>query len=633
MNDRRAGEILRAGIEAVPEGQIEAAKSLGLSRYRIIRHIVLVPAAALTLRDVVLRRLADLLPPPAALPQQRFDAHYRASLEALLRNRPGAGMPGGVEPDLLPRYDIRPEHAAFQVIDIVKAISSGTLQGTVYDVRVRIPDGAAGNLSAIAAEAVGPRSESHVALVRRGTDGPVDAVHAALKKSPIYTTGTWLARATVRSLIARRQQQQRQQIGSSSSVARATGWWDATRRFAPQARLLPESGADIVAWFARAGSIVRSNDGPTLDPGLVYVPLENLDNLVQVFDDALAREFNNPNNDAYVDAVGAYLASQLAEAELSPFFGFLYATLRATDQAFFGPDSAPYTVIGPEVDNGFPVQATVMQFLDGTLGSLTDQGFFKTAGDGSGGGIDYERVMALSAQVVFGLAVAQDAFGIVHNDFHNNNIAFEDVPFDTVLYYRSADGSRHYAVPTFGKVYKMIDFGRSTFDLFKGLGVDPSMRAYGARVAPFWGSRSQDAAVGGGWNLRGFNNDLLLFVTSFANNTGALRDIESVAAIDGSDPWRNTYADMVEHIASCATFGSSSPTSPFVWLEACRGVGAGADAVRRCADRAFRVEPYLVGSTCTNAVPKDNIHWFDAVFGIDAADVPAGALVYPLPPV
>ncbi|MDX8535013.1 amino acid ABC transporter permease [Mesorhizobium sp. VK25A] len=40
-----ATEILRAGIEAVPEGQIEAAKSLGLSRYRIIRHVVLVPAA------------------------------------------------------------------------------------------------------------------------------------------------------------------------------------------------------------------------------------------------------------------------------------------------------------------------------------------------------------------------------------------------------------------------------------------------------------------------------------------------------------------------------------------------------------------------------------------------------------
>ncbi|MER8447015.1 amino acid ABC transporter permease [Mesorhizobium sp. M1066] len=40
-----ATEILRAGIESIPEGQIEAAKSLGLSRFRIIRHVILVPAA------------------------------------------------------------------------------------------------------------------------------------------------------------------------------------------------------------------------------------------------------------------------------------------------------------------------------------------------------------------------------------------------------------------------------------------------------------------------------------------------------------------------------------------------------------------------------------------------------------
>lgn len=39
-----ATEIIRAGVESIPVGQIEAAKSLGLSRYRIIRHVVLVPA-------------------------------------------------------------------------------------------------------------------------------------------------------------------------------------------------------------------------------------------------------------------------------------------------------------------------------------------------------------------------------------------------------------------------------------------------------------------------------------------------------------------------------------------------------------------------------------------------------------
>jgi polar amino acid transport system permease protein len=39
-----ATEILRAGVESVPAGQVEAAKALGLSRYRIVRHVVLVPA-------------------------------------------------------------------------------------------------------------------------------------------------------------------------------------------------------------------------------------------------------------------------------------------------------------------------------------------------------------------------------------------------------------------------------------------------------------------------------------------------------------------------------------------------------------------------------------------------------------
>src|SRR5262245_10376470 len=37
-------EIVRAGIEAVPRGQIEAGKSLGLSNLLIIRFIVLLPA-------------------------------------------------------------------------------------------------------------------------------------------------------------------------------------------------------------------------------------------------------------------------------------------------------------------------------------------------------------------------------------------------------------------------------------------------------------------------------------------------------------------------------------------------------------------------------------------------------------
>src|SRR5450432_41230 len=37
-------EILRAGIEAVPHGQVDAAKALGLSRIQTFRHVVMFPA-------------------------------------------------------------------------------------------------------------------------------------------------------------------------------------------------------------------------------------------------------------------------------------------------------------------------------------------------------------------------------------------------------------------------------------------------------------------------------------------------------------------------------------------------------------------------------------------------------------
>lgn len=37
-------EIIRAGIESIPKGQIEAGRALGLSRLNIFRHVVVVPA-------------------------------------------------------------------------------------------------------------------------------------------------------------------------------------------------------------------------------------------------------------------------------------------------------------------------------------------------------------------------------------------------------------------------------------------------------------------------------------------------------------------------------------------------------------------------------------------------------------
>jgi len=44
-----ATEIVRAGIEAVPRGQIEAGRALGLGPYQIFRFVVLMPARTISL--------------------------------------------------------------------------------------------------------------------------------------------------------------------------------------------------------------------------------------------------------------------------------------------------------------------------------------------------------------------------------------------------------------------------------------------------------------------------------------------------------------------------------------------------------------------------------------------------------
>jgi hypothetical protein len=613
--------------------------------------IVMVPGTRETVRTVAARRIGQLLGRTAgtsALTRQSLDPYYEAQLARLSSGLvPSVGGPSVPVP-ALPEYDIEPAHLAFDVVDVRRTISTGTAQGTVYDVDVIVPPADVARLLGTGqgrprAAALG---EPHAALVRQ-PGGRIEAVHAALKKSPIYQVGLWLALATMRGLIERRAAAA-QQIAATAAAGGAGGPWFGTRAFRPARRIAQrppppsQTPAMIAAWFQGARRAVANAGGPTLSLDFVGAPLPRLEASVAELEAALQREYDDPNNDAYIDAVGAFLGSQLAVAGISPFFGFLYGTLRARDTAFFAPDSEPVRLIGPHVNEGFPVQATIMQFLDGTLGSLIGAGFFRAPG-GAPGSFDYRKAMALAAQVVFGLATAQAAYGIVHNDFHNDNVAFENVDEGTVLYYAvdarpssssssssSYGGERYYAVPTFGKVYKMIDFGRATFRLGGESWAENGTRGLGARRrAPLWGSPTQDQAVGGGWNLRGRNNDLLRFVSTFLLNSKLGPDAVTPS---GVDPWRDAFARMVARIVSCPS-ADSKVGGPMVWAEECLTSPAYADAAARedCYSRAFSVRPYLVGSPCVNAVPSDNVRWFDDLFGIDPSEIPPGAHVYRVP--
>jgi hypothetical protein len=63
--------------------------------------------------------------------------------------------------------------------------------------------------------------------------------------------------------------------------------------------------------------------------------------------------------------------------------------------------------------------------------------------------------------VIAALCAAQGVLGLTHNDLHTNNILYKETK-QKWLYYKSRDGTT-WKVPTYGKILRIIDFGRAVF--------------------------------------------------------------------------------------------------------------------------------------------------------------------------
>ncbi len=64
-------------------------------------------------------------------------------------------------------------------------------------------------------------------------------------------------------------------------------------------------------------------------------------------------------------------------------------------------------------------------------------------------------------QIIAALCQIQSLWGMTHNDLHSNNILWTETE-ETHLYYSSLDG-RVWKVPTYGKIFRIIDFGRAIY--------------------------------------------------------------------------------------------------------------------------------------------------------------------------
>ena len=78
--------------------------------------------------------------------------------------------------------------------------------------------------------------------------------------------------------------------------------------------------------------------------------------------------------------------------------------------------------------------------------------------------MDQDEWKSCLLQIIMSLLTYNKAFDFVHNDLHSNNVMYVNTD-KKWLYY--CYNKTYYKVPTFGKIYKLIDFGRATYS-FKG---------------------------------------------------------------------------------------------------------------------------------------------------------------------
>jgi hypothetical protein len=444
-----------------------------------------------------------------------------------------------------------------KIFDITWPLSTENVRGTLYDVSVH-----------------SNATLHRIAVLDKEYGVPRD-IPAVLKKSPIYDKRLWVAF----------------NIAKKVSEQRRTGQ--------PDPQLLQDYAILHQEYLLRIGK-----------ENIFRMDLSKLETIIKKIYRQLVREYNDMQNAVYVDAVGYYLGSLLVEYDLSPFYPLFYASFRAFDTGFFSGKIA--RLLKPGINRNFPVQVVVMQPLNGRIFDLYEQNYFyKKLFDQTI--VDTEKVLAVLAQVVFGLDVGQEVFGIVNNDLHTGNLMFQNVSYE-YLYYGDIAGERFWRIPTYGKVYKMIDFDRASF-----------------RFGDFqFGGREYEKVMKGGVNSNNFNNDLYRFVYQLA------RRLNFGSYLFGG------YSTVPSYLSQLYTILSSildcGGINVFQMIDRCGDPtyenlrkqvtdSFGSFDLEKCFSYLYNEWPYRTGSDCTNAVPKNNTHWFDK-FRIRKEDIPFGEIVY-----
>jgi len=130
-----------------------------------------------------------------------------------------------------------------------------------------------------------------------------------------------------------------------------------------------------------------------------------------------------------------------------------------SSQSYTNSQKSDYSSMGSEeiinsVVYDFPVQIICLERLDHTLDSLLDAEDEMTVKEWS----------SCLFQIIMMLIVYQKVYDFTHNDLHTNNIMYIETERKFLNYKYNGV---YYRVPTYGKIFKLIDFGRAVYS-YKG---------------------------------------------------------------------------------------------------------------------------------------------------------------------
>ena len=195
-------------------------------------------------------------------------------------------------------------------------------------------------------------------------------------------------------------------------------------------------------------------------------------------------KINDMNNMAYLDIFFSYIVSEISHHDKNPSFPIYYGSFNGLGNYKYDITDdidelrnhkgflqvaknhislEGYQVIDSESDSDsdnsldedviatftkFPVACLVIEELEGTLEDIIKNQ------------LSIPLLISCLFQVSFALLYLQKHYHFTHNDLHINNIMYKETT-KKYIYYKF--NNQYFKVPTYGKMFKIIDFGRSVF--------------------------------------------------------------------------------------------------------------------------------------------------------------------------